>query len=325
MYKKITFLAAVCFSSLAALAQTPKTVVAPRPVGKPVYNFKTINPRLQYVFIEDKPTKEHPQEGDDVMLRMIALCNNRFMYSTSQLNNGKPGAFSISKPAFQGDIADVLMLMSPGDSVICLVDAKAMFEYAKKPLPDYIKPGDKIQYNIRMVSITSREQLQKEREAAMAKVLQEQPQQNTTPSAAEEDKALREYFAAKNINPIKTASGMYYSILQEGTGPQAMAGDMVVMNYRGNLLDGTVFDSNIDSAFKHVQPLNFVLGTGRVIKGWDEGITYLKPGSKAVFYIPSALAYGTRSRPGSPANPKGIPANSILVFEVELVSAKRGQ
>ncbi|MFM6924952.1 MAG: FKBP-type peptidyl-prolyl cis-trans isomerase, partial [Ferruginibacter sp.] len=58
------------------------------------------------------------------------------------------------------------------------------------------------------------------------------------------------------------------------------------------------------------------------IKGWEEGITYLKPGSKAFFYLPSPLAYGTQSRPGSAANPKGIPANSILVFDVELVAAK---
>ena len=151
----------------------------------------------------------------------------------------------------------------------------------------------------------------------MMKALQEQPVQNR------DDEALKTYFSSRNISPIKTASGLYYSIQQEGSGPLAKAGDMVTMNYRGKLIDGTVFDSNLDSAFMHVQPLAFVLGNGRVIQGWDEGIGYLKVESKATFYIPPALAYGSQSRPGNAANPKGIPANSILIFDVELVAAKQ--
>lgn len=319
MYQKSALFLFFCMISLFAVAQITKPIAA-TPAGRRVYNFKTINPKLKYVFVEDKPTVGHPEEGDDVMLRMIAICNNRFMYNSSTVNKGKPGAFSISKPAFKGDIADVLVLMSPGDSVICLVDAKAMFDYSKKPMPDYIKPGDWIQYNIRLVSIKPKAQIQKEREAEFAKFMQ---QQNTDNQPVNDDSALQTYFKIRNISPIKTASGLYYSIQKEGVGANAAAGDTVVMNYRGNLLDGTVFDSNIDSAFMHVMPLNFVLGTGRVIKGWDEGISYLKPGSKAFFYIPSRLAYGAQSRPGSTANPKGIPANSVLIFEVELVAAKR--
>lgn len=186
-------------------------------------------------------------------------------------------------------------------------------------MPDYIKPGDKIQYNIRLVSIKPKAQLQKEREAEFAKFMQEQ---NGSNQPVNDDTALQTYFKIKNITPLKTQSGMYYRIQQQGTGPLAVPGDTVVMNYRGTFLDGTIFDSNIDSAFLHVQPLKFVLGTGRVIKGWEEGIGYLKAGSKAFFYLPSALAYGTQSRPGSAANPKGIPPNSVLVFEVELIAAR---
>lgn len=322
MYQKITCALFAYSFVLFATAQNPKPGTAP--AGRNVYNFIKINPKLEYVFIEDKPTKVHPRVGDDVMLRMIALCNNRFMYSSSQVNKGQPGAFSISKASFEGDIADALMLMTPGDSLICLADAKAMYDYSKKPMPDYIKPGDKIQYNIRLVSIKTGEEIQKEREAALAKQMQEQAVKQKTDTMNlpdEDDDALQHYFTSKHINPIKTKSGLYYKIQQEGSGPYAIPGDMVVMNYRGTLLDGTVFDSNIDSAFMHVKPLNFVLGTGRVIKGWDEGITYLKPGSKATFYIPASLAYGKQSRPGNAVNPKGIPANSILIFDVELLSA----
>ncbi len=323
MYQKFTFFIALCFIVLFAAAQTPKTIAAP--VVRPVYNFKTVNPKLQYVFIEDKPGKDHPRDGDDVMMRMIAICNNRFMYNSAQTNKGKPAPFSISKPAFTGDIADVLMMMTPGDSVICLVDAQSMFTYTKKKMPDYIKPGDKIQYNIRLVSIKTKEEKEKEQQAAMAKFMQEEQAKQSAGAGnllAADDKALQEYFSQKHIAPIKTKSGLYYSIQKEGGGSLATVGDTVVMNYSGNLIDGTMFDSNMDSAFMHVQPLTFVLGTGRVIKGWDEGIGYLKPGSKATFYIPSSLAYGTQSRPGNAANPKGIPANSVLIFDVELVTIK---
>lgn len=326
MQQKFYLILFACFISLFVAAQNTKSHVAPAPAGRPVYNFKTVNAKLQYVFIEDKPGTVHPQEGDDVMMRMIALCNNRFMYSSAQLNKGKPGAFSISKAAFQGDIADVLMLLTAGDSVICLVDAKSMYDYSKTKMPDYIKPGDKIQYNIRLVSITTKEQLQKEREATIAKLMQQQdPDAAANLLKDADDKALQNYFSGRNIKPIKTPSGMYYQIQKEGSGAQAIPGDMVVINYTGTLLDGTVFDSNIDSAFLHVQPLNFMLGAALVIKGWEEGITYLKPGSKAFFYIPSAMAYGAQGRQGSAANPRGIPPNAVLIFDVELISAKRGQ
>jgi FKBP-type peptidyl-prolyl cis-trans isomerase FkpA len=321
MYKKIIVFFFTGIISLYAVAQKNNPVGVPP--GRSVYNFIKINPKLQYVFVDNKPGNVHPREGDDVMMRMIAICNNRFMYSSAQVNKGQPGAFSISKAAFQGDIADALMLMTPGDSIICLVDAQSMYDYSKKPMPDYIKPGDKIQYNIRLVSIKPREELLKEREAAFNQAMQNQGANQNT-AAAElmemEDKALLDYFSSRKIAPIKTRSGMYYRIQKEGSGPLAQPGDTVVMQYRGNLLDGTVFDSNTDSAFMHVQPLVFVLGTGRVIQGWDEGIGYLNRGAKASFYIPSSLAYGNQSRPGNAANPKGIPANSVLIFDVELVA-----
>jgi FKBP-type peptidyl-prolyl cis-trans isomerase FkpA len=323
MYQKFTFLFFYSLITLFAAAQNTKPTAAP--VARPVYDYKTINPKLKYAFIENRPGTVHPQEGDEMQLRMQSVCNNRLMYNTAQVNKGKPGSFGVAKPAFKGDLAEAIMLMTPGDSIVCLVDAESMFKFSKNKMPDYIKPGDDIQYFIRLVSIKTKEQVQKEQQAAFTKQMKEQEAKEKAAAAKQlaiDDKALKAYFTAKNINPLKTASGLYYSIQQEGPGQMASPGDTVVMNYRGTLLDGTVFDSNLDSAFLHVQPLSFVLGTGRVIKGWDEGIAHLKAGSKAFFYIPSPLAYGKQSRPGSAANAKGIPANSVLIFDVELVSSK---
>lgn len=170
MYQRIAFLLATCFIVLFTTAQNTKPVAAPK--GRPVYNFTTINPKLQYVFIEDKPGTQHPQVGDDVMLRMTGICNNRFMYSSASLNKGKPSTFNLSKPSHKGDIMYVLELMTPGDSIICFVDAQSLYDHLKKKMPDYIKPGDKIQYNIRLVSIKPKAQVQKEREEAIKKAME---------------------------------------------------------------------------------------------------------------------------------------------------------
>lgn len=94
------------------------------------------------------------------------------------------------------------------------------------------------------------------------------------------------------------------------------AGDVLVMNYTGRLENGTVFDSNILPEFNHVQPFEFVLGAGQVIQGWDEGLVGMKIGDKKTLVIPSEKGYGDR------AVGNIIPANSTLIFEVELIGIK---
>lgn len=128
-----------------------------------------------------------------------------------------------------------------------------------------------------------------------------------------DDKKLQEYFAANKINAVKTPSGLYYTINKNGSGPLPQTGDRVSMNYTGRLLTGETFDSNVDPQFQHVEPFWFNLGTRQVIAGWDEGIALLPKGTIATLYIPSSLAYGAQSP--SPI----IPANSILIFDVEVV------
>lgn len=289
------------------------------------FAYKTINPQLKYAFILNKPTSPGPKDGDQVQLNMQAICNNRMIYSTAQAFKGKPGTFGVAKPAFQGDLIEAIYLMTPGDSIVCSVDAVALFKGSKTKLPDFIKSGERIQYFIKLVSIKPKEQVQKEQQEAFMKQMKEQQAKQKAAEAKQlikDDQLLNAYFAKKHLAPTKTPSGLYYTVKEEGSGEKAIANDSVTMNYTGTLLDGTKFDSNTDTAFHHVQPFQFVLGRGSVIKGWDEGVALLKAGSKAVFYIPSPLAYGASARPGGGANPKGIPANSILLFDVELLNAK---
>jgi len=133
-------------------------------------------------------------------------------------------------------------------------------------------------------------------------------------AAADHNKAAGQEFLAKNgkEKAVKTtASGMQYKVLTAGDAkaPVVLPTDQVTVNYRGKLLDGTEFDSS----YTRGTPATFTVNG--VIKGWQEALVLMKPGAKWELFIPPELAYGDKPRPG-------IPAGSLLIFEVELLSAK---
>jgi len=115
---------------------------------------------------------------------------------------------------------------------------------------------------------------------------------------------------------MQTIEGVKISITKEGTGDVAKSGDTVAMNYTGKLADGTVFDSNVDPKFNHVEPFVFTIDGGMVIKGWDIGVLGMKVGEKRMLEIAPEFAYGE-----SGIGP--IPPNATLSFEVELVAIKK--
>lgn len=125
--------------------------------------------------------------------------------------------------------------------------------------------------------------------------------------------ATREFVekAAKEKGAVKTASGLIYQSLKEGSGPSPAPTDKVSVHYRGTLVDGKEFDSS----FKRGQPAEFPLNG--VIKCWTEGLQMMKTGGKAKLVCPAEIAYGERGAGGL------IPPNSTLLFEVELLEIKK--
>ncbi|MGO9119612.1 MAG: FKBP-type peptidyl-prolyl cis-trans isomerase [Desulfomonilaceae bacterium] len=113
-------------------------------------------------------------------------------------------------------------------------------------------------------------------------------------------------------NVAMTPGGVKIEIIKEGQGPVAKKGQTVAVHYTGTLPNGTKFDSSRDRN----QPISFVLGAGRVIKGWDEAIAEMKVGTRAKITIPPAMGYGDRGAGGV------IPPNATLIFDVELMEAK---
>ena len=117
---------------------------------------------------------------------------------------------------------------------------------------------------------------------------------------------------AAAMSEVTTPSGLKYQDVKVGTGETAAAGQTVSVHYTGWLTDGTKFDSSRDRG----RPIEFPLGQGHVIKGWDEGIAAMHIGEKRTLVIPPALGYGARGAGGV------IPPNATLVFQVELVGAR---
>lgn len=281
------FALALCFS-ISTYGQAPVT-----PKG-----FKRTETGLLYKFHLDK---EGPvaKKGDFLTLH-FALKTEKDSLLRSTFKEGAPAVFPLREGPFKGSLEEGLMMMSANDSATFLINADSLFaKMFGQPLPYFITKGSNVGFVIKMLKVQSDEEFRKEKEKLEAEMV------------AKEDKTIQEYMSKNNLKGTKTASGLYYVQTQAGTGAKAESGKTVSVHYTGKLLNGTKFDSSVDRG----QPFEFGLGAGQVIKGWDEGIAMMSVGEKGFLLIPSGLAYGSRAM-GS------IPANSVLIFEVELLGIK---
>jgi FKBP-type peptidyl-prolyl cis-trans isomerase FkpA len=290
--KKITlYTIGLLSTATTALAQAPKSSAS---------GFKKSASGIEYKIVKDVPGTVTAKIGDFITSNYVIKIGDSVMFDSRKMNNGNPIEMPLQENPNANkalDPTEVLMLLTAGDSVIIRTDLDTN---ARKSLV-FPKATDKVEYRFSLVSIKSKEQFEADMKNKSAN------------QAKTDDKTIQAFLAKNNIKAQKTASGLYYTIKQTGTGVNAASGNSVTVNYTGKTVDGTVFDSNIDPQFQHVQPFTFNLGQHQVIAGWDEGIALLNKGAKATLFIPSSMAYGEQS-----PSPK-IPANSILIFDVELV------
>lgn len=151
-----------------------------------------------------------------------------------------------------------------------------------------------------------------EMQSAVMRLSQDQRKQQVDEASANKSKA--EGFLTKNKSEPgvqTTASGLQYKILEGGAGPAPKPDDVVVVHYKGTLVDGTEFDSS----YKRNTPAEFPING--VIPGWAEGLQLLRKGGKGIFYVPPELGYGDRPR-------QQIPGNAVLIFDVHLIDVKPG-
>jgi len=253
---------------------------------------------LQYKIVKHGAGTRKPVLKDHVEMNNHVHIGDSIIFDSRKMYNNNPVPYTIQKPKGRGDLLMGLMSMVEGDSTIFRFSVDSMKRANPRVVPPWVKPGDIYEYSVVMLKIRNDEEQKKYEAEEAAKRM------------AIDDKILREYFEKNHLKPKKTETGLYYTIVHEGTGPKAKTGQSATLNYTGKLLDGKAFDSNVDTSFKHPQPYAFQIG--KSIKGFDEGLTLLNKGSKAIFYIPSPLAYGMREN-------RGIPSNSILVFDVDVL------
>jgi len=226
----------------------------------------------------------------------------------------------------RGSLFSILKEINVGDSIRTTLSASEVFTKGfRQPLSENMQPNDRI-----TVFATAKEKYDSAGFMAwqqeMRQEMMEKMQEEAEAQKGVDEDIIKQYITENNIKADSTESGLFYVITEEGDGPKPEAGQTVQVNYVGKLLNGKVFDTSIkevaqendlyDERREPYNPLEFPIGKGRVIRGWDEGISLLNVGSKATLIIPSYLAYGPRGAGGD------IGPNEVLVFDVELVGVK---
>ncbi|OON66821.1 FKBP-type peptidyl-prolyl cis-trans isomerase [Hymenobacter sp. CRA2] len=237
------------------------------------------------------------------------------LFQSRKQQMGFPVRVPLQEVTRKGGLEEAISLLQPGDSGVFRFNADSLsLKTTGQPAPPQIKKhGNTMTLFVKVAAI----QNQADAMAAQQKAMQEMQAKMQQHEAAQkplDEKTIQEYVQKNNLPAKKTASGVYYVITQPGSGATPKQGESVSVNYRGTLLSGKEFDSSAKG--NGGRPIEFPLGVGAVIPGWDEGIALLNKGSKATLIIPSALAYGQR---GAGAD---IPADAVLRFDVELVDIK---
>ncbi len=288
----------ISFAALAAAALLSSCGKEP--------NYKTSDNGLKYYFYEDKegPTAK---VGDFLTLNFIYKTDKDSVLRNTW-KDGMPIQVVVQPPSFKGGLEEGLQMLSEGDSATFKMNADSLFKKTfMAPRPDFIDSASDITFIMKVLKVQDKVTFEQDQ----AKVMEERRKKMEEQMASQkgvDDKLIVDYLAANKLTAQKTESGVYYIITKPGKGAKPTAGKTVQVNYVGKLLNGSEFDSSVGK-----DPLQFSVGVGQVIPGWDEGIMLLNEGTKATIIIPSPLGYGPMAMGDK------IPANSVLVFDVELV------
>jgi FKBP-type peptidyl-prolyl cis-trans isomerase FkpA len=295
-------IAVLCLSGITASAQ-----------------FKRTNRGVQYQVISNNTGVKLKQ--NDVITFQAIQCTENDSVLFSTYKQGQPIKTQVHPSTNIADLMDIFPLLAVNDSAIIKVPVDSVFKGHEAEMPPMFKKGGNIVFKLKILQAQTLEQAMAERNAAMEKIKAESAKLKLAEGAN-----IERYIKSNKLVVKSTPSGLRYTIRSVGTKPKPQNGDTVYVNYTGRTLEGKVFDSSVaadakaaglDQPGRPYEPLTFALGTGRVIKGWDEGLLLMNEGSKATFIVPSDLAYGEQ---GAGAD---IKPYSPLLFDVQLVKVVR--
>ena len=233
--------------------------------------------------------------GDILTFDLVIKAANDSTFEDTYKRN-QPITMVAQQGTYKGSFENALMHLTEGDSATVMINADSLFARMNQPLPAGITKGSDFRFIVKIKSTQTREDFQKAQDAKKTN-----------------EAKLMEDYAKKNFpSATKTQYGMYHVVVKEGTGDLIKAGQTVTVDYTGKLMDGKVFDSSVGKPGPKFQVTG---GQGAVIPGWEQALAMMKKGEKAIFYIPSNLAYGEQG--GGP-----IPPFSSLIFEMEVLDVK---
>ncbi len=255
---------------------------------------------FQYKFYFENPRGVKPEEGSIITLKL-----KYFNHSDSLLFNSDElsAKFRVQTGNAEsgGIMQNALKMMKTGDSASFLIPASDFYLNTKHDsIPTFILPGEMLRFEIKIVDIVSKQQLNKEYQQFMLK------------KEIEEKRILDDYLSAENIKEKHTAGGIYIIKISKGNGKKAKYGKKVTIQFTGSYINGKIFDSSIDKG----KPLTFVLGDEHVIPAWNEAIASMRVGDKIKLIAPSKTAYGQTGLKDY------VPPFTTLIYEIKLLSIK---
>lgn len=237
--------------------------------------------------------------GDFIKVEMTYRTNEDSLIFDAE---GETFPLQLEEPLFAGDINEAMAMLGIGDSATFVIRADSfLILNAKIPasqLPDFVNENSKLIFDVKLHSIQTLQEIEEEEDL------------RTQEAMANEDVIIEKYVKENKVSIEPNSSGLYFILNIAGNGTKAESGKTVKVHYIGKFLDGTKFDSSYDRN----KPIEFKLGAGSVITGWDEGIAMMRVGDEATFIIPSYLGYG--SGRGQ------IPPYTPLLFDVKLINVK---
>lgn len=265
------------------------------------YRVQVTENGLKYQFHEQNEDARKAKMGD-IMSFHLLLKNSEDSTLRNTYEENMPVKLVLQQPPFKGSFEEGLAMLAKGDSATFFVNADTLFAKMMQPMPPMVKKGSDLSFTVKVLNIQSSEEFQKEQAELGAA------------QKGIDAKTIDKYIADNNLGDKvqKTESGLHYVVQKPGSGSTPSQGDQVKVHYTGKLLDGKVFDSSLNNPQTGGKPIDFQVGVGMVIPGWEEGIMSMKKGEKRMLIIPSGLGYGTEG-----SGP--IPPNSVLLFDVELV------
>ena len=266
----------------------------------------------KYSITEDSLIVVKMNKGNGKYAKAGSIMKVYFTFQTIECDtlldftSGQPYELVYGDMALGQGFYEALGLVSKGGKAEFVIPSSLAF--GSEGLYDAILPYTPFKLNLEVVDIMTSDEYEAEQ-----KIIQEQEVVENTKRLQEESKIIAKYVKDNNIKENPYASGLYYIPIQEGIGDSVQIGDLVSVHYSIYNIEGQL----IESSYDYAQPLPFVYGDNQMISGIEEAVGYMKIGGKARIIVPSRLGFGDIKIDDN------LPANSILIVDLELVEIQR--